>query len=105
VGWVLHVSFSKFVTNLSQESVCLVILLTYLLASAVFLLYSSLSSSFFEFSHFVFFSLFLLIVLFGHPIFLNTFSYFVSLFFLNFDLLLILTSFVNFSIPSQYCNA
>jgi len=42
---------SKFVTNLSQESLCL--LLVSLLASAVFLLYSSLSSSFFEFSHFL----------------------------------------------------
>jgi len=63
------------VTNLYQESLCL--LLTSLLASAVFLLYSSLSSSFFEFSPFcMIFPLFLLIVLFGHPIFLNTFSYF-----------------------------
>ena len=71
LGWVLYVSCSKFVTNWSQESLCL--LLTSLLASAVFLLYSSLSSSFFEFNHFyMIFSLFLLIVLFGHPIFLNT---------------------------------
>jgi len=50
LGWVLYVSCSKFVTNLSQESLCL--LLTSRLASAVFLLYFSLSSSFFEFSHF-----------------------------------------------------
>ena len=50
LGWVLYVSCSKFVKNLSQESLCL--LLTSLLASAVFLLYSSLSSSFFESSHF-----------------------------------------------------
>jgi hypothetical protein len=35
-------------------------------------------------------SLFLLIVLFGHPIFLNTFSYFVSLLFLDFHLLLVI---------------
>ena len=32
------------------------------------------------------FSLFLLVVLFGHPIFLNTSSYFVSLLFLDFHL-------------------
>ena len=63
LGWVLYVSCSKFVTNLSQESLCL--LLSSLLASAVFLFYSSLSSSFLQFSHFyVFFPLFLLIVLF-----------------------------------------
>ena len=52
LGWVLYVSCSKFVTNLSQESLCP--LLTSLLASAVFLLYSSLSSSFFESSHFLY---------------------------------------------------
>ena len=46
-------------------------------------------------------SLFLLIVLFGHPIFLNTFPYFVSFLFLDFHLLLILVCFVGFSIPSQ----
>ena len=46
-------------------------------------------------------SLFLLIVLFDHPIFLNTLSYFVSLLFLEFNLLLILVCFVSFSIPSQ----
>ena len=87
-------SCSKFATDLSQESLCL---LTSLLASAVFLLYSGLSSSFFEFGHFyMIFSLFLLIVLFGHPIFLNTFSCFVSLLFLNFHLLLILICFVSF---------
>jgi len=105
------VSCSKCVTNMSQESLCL--LLTSLLASAVFLLYSSLSSSFFEFSHFyMIFSLFLLIVLFGHPIFLNTFSCFVSLLFLNFHLLLILKCFVSFStlwlyshlMPSSFSN-
>ena len=50
MGWVLYVLCSKFVTNLSQERLCL--LLTSLLASAVFLLYSSLFSSFFEFCHF-----------------------------------------------------
>ena len=100
LGWVLYVSCSKFVTNLSQESLRL--LLTSLLASAVFLLYSSLSSCFFEFSHFyMMFSLFLLIVLFGHHIFLNIFSYFVFLLFLNFHLLLILLCFVSFPIPSQ----
>jgi hypothetical protein len=44
------------------------------------------------------FSLFLLIVLFGHLIFLNTFSYIVSLLLLDFNLLLIL---VCFSVPSQ----
>jgi len=95
-----HVSCSKFVTNLSKESLCL--LLTSLLASAVFLLYSSLSSSFFESSHFyMLFSLFLLIVWFGHPIFLNTFSYFISLLFLNFHLLPVLLCFVSLSILSQ----
>jgi len=74
---------------LSQESLCL--LRTSLLASAVFLMYTSLSSSFFEFSLFcMIFSLFLLIVLFGHPIFLNSSPYFVSLLFLDFHLLLIL---------------
>ena len=50
MGWVLYVSCSKFVTNLSQESLCL--LLTSLSASVVFLLYCSLSSSFFELIHF-----------------------------------------------------
>ena len=40
--------------------------------------------------------MFLLIVLFGHPIFLNTFSCFVSLLFLNFNLLLILIRFCLF---------
>ena len=98
LGWVMYVSCSKFVTNLSQESLCL--LLTSLLVSAVFLLYSSLSSS--EFSHFyIISSFFLLIVLFGHPIFLNTFSYIIPLFFLDFQLLLILVCFVSFPIPSQ----
>jgi len=52
LGWVLYVSCSKFVTNLSQESLCL--FLTSLLASAVFILYSSLSSCFFEFNHFLY---------------------------------------------------
>ena len=100
LGWVLYVLCSKLVTDLSQESLCL--LLTSLLASAVFLLYSSLSSSFFEFSHFyMIFSLFLLIVLFGDLIFLNTFSCFMSLLFLNFHLLLILMHFVSFFILSQ----
>jgi len=88
----------NFLTNLSQESLCL--LLTSLLASAVFLVYSSLSSSFFEFSHFMYDFLFLF-VLFGHPIFFNAFSCFVSLFFLDFRLLPILICFVNFSILSQ----
>jgi hypothetical protein len=63
--WVPYVLCSKFVTNLSQEALCL---LTYILAVAVFLLYSILSSSFFEFSHFYVIFLRLLIVLFGHPI-------------------------------------
>ena len=91
---------SKFVTNWSQESLCR--LLTSLLASAAFLLYSSLSSSFFEFNRFYMISsLFLLIVLFGHPIFLNTFSYFISLLFLNFHSLLILVRSVSFSIPPE----
>ena len=80
------------VLNLFQERLCL---LTSLSASAVFLLYSSLSSSFFEFSHIdMIVSSLLLIVLFGHPMFLNTFSYFVSLLFLNIHLLLILMCFV-----------
>ena len=93
-------SCSKFVTNLSRES--LYLFLTSLLASAVFRLYSSLSSSFFELTIFyMIFSLFLLIILFGHPKFLIIFSYFASLLFLNFHLLLILVCFVKFSIPSQ----
>ena len=66
-------------------------LLTSVLANAVFLFYSGLSSSYFEFNYFLYdFFLFLLIVLFRHPIFLNYFSYFVSLLFLNFHNLLIL---------------
>ena len=100
MGWFLYLSCYKFVTNLSQERLCL--LLTSLLAIAVFLLYSSLSYSFFEFSQFLYdFSLFLLIILFGHPIFLNTFSCFVSLLFLILHLLLILLCSLSFSILSQ----
>jgi hypothetical protein len=69
----------RFVTNLSQEVLCL--LLTSLFAIVVFLLYSILSSSFFEFIHFLYdFSLLILIVLFCHPIFVNIFSCFGSLF-------------------------
>ena len=61
LGWVLYVSCSKSVTNLSQESIHL--LLTSLLASAVFLLYSSLSSSYFEFNDIIWlFSLFLFFI-------------------------------------------
>jgi len=47
---------SRFVTNLSQEALCL--LLTSLFANAVFLLYSILSSTFFVANnclHYVFF--------------------------------------------------
>ena len=100
LGWALYVSRSKFVTNLSQESFCL--LLTSVVASAVFIFYYSLSSNFLEFSRFYMIcSLFLLNVLFGHPISLNTFSYFVSLLCLNVHLLLILICFVSLSIPSQ----
>ena len=57
----------------------------------------SLSSTIF----YMIFSLFLLIVLLGHPEFLIIFSYFASLLFLNFHFLLILVCFVKFSIPSQ----
>ena len=100
LGRVLFVSCSKFVTNLSQEILCL--LLTFLLASAVFLLYSSLSSSFFELNHFLYDFFFGSIsFLFDHPIFLNTFSSIVSLLFLNFHALPILVCFVSFSIPPQ----
>ena len=49
--WVLYGLYSKFVTNLSQEILCP--LLTSLIASAVFLLYSSLSSSLIEISYFL----------------------------------------------------
>jgi hypothetical protein len=101
LDWVLCVPSSKFVTSLSQEALCL--LLTSLLAVAVFLLYYILSYSFFEFSHScIIFSLLLLVVLFGHLIFLDIFSCFVSLFFVNFRMLLISICFVSFPILSQY---
>jgi len=46
--------------------------------------------------------MFLFIVLFRYPVFLNTFFRFVSLLFVNFHLLLNLIYFIRFSILSQY---
>ena len=72
---------------LQWSSVYCCLLLTSLLASAVLLLYSILSSIFFETNYsYMMFSLLLLIVLFGHPIFLNIFFCFVSLFFQNLEI-------------------
>ena len=88
--------FLNFVTNLSQESLCL--LLTSLLASAVFRLYSS----FFEFSHFLYDVFFVSINCFIWSS--HIFKYFLLfrfLLFLNFHLLPILLCFVSFSILSQ----
>jgi hypothetical protein len=74
---------------MSQEALCF--LLPSLLASAVFLLYSIVSFSFCEANHFLYdVCLLQLIVLIGHPIFLNIFFTFVSLIFLKFRVLLIL---------------
>jgi len=91
---------SEFVTNLFQESFCHFLLLLWpvqcFFCIPVCLLVYLTSNIFYRN-----FSLFLFIVLFGQPKFLNIFSYFASLLFLNFNLLLILVSFVKFSIPSQ----
>jgi hypothetical protein len=57
--FVLFVSCFRFVTNLSQEALCL--LLTSLLASVVFLLYPVLSFSFFDVNHFLYHVFFLLL--------------------------------------------
>jgi hypothetical protein len=65
----MYVSCSEFVTDLFQEALCL--LLTFLLASTVFLLYSILSSSYFEFNHFLCVFFLLLIGAFCHLIFLG----------------------------------
>jgi hypothetical protein len=75
----------------------------FVLASAAFLLYSVLSLTSFKLtiSYMTFASL-LLIILFGHPIFLNILFCVVSLFFLNFCMLLICVCFVSFRVLSQH---
>jgi len=76
LGRVLYISCTKFLTNLAQKSLCLIL-------TSVF--------SLFEISHFymIFFFVSINCFIWSSHI-LNTFSYVVSLFFLDFHLLLIL---------------
>src|SRR5215469_15369643 len=100
LGWFLYVSCSKSVTNFPRK-VFVFFLLLFWLVLCFFCIPLCLLVSLKSAICYMIFSLFLLIVLFVHPIFLNTFSYFVSLLFLNFQMLLILICFVSFSILSQ----
>ena len=81
-GWAVCVLCSKYITNLSQES--LLFLLTSVLASAVFLLYCIVSYSFFEANHLLHEPFFASINCFiWYPLFFNIFFCFLN-FFVNF---------------------
>jgi len=99
--WVPYVSCSKFVTNLSQDALCLIH--TPLLVHASFLSYSILSSSFSETNQISYDVFFVSVKCFiwSSTIF-KIFPRFISLFFLNFHMVLILVYIVSFPILSQH---